>query len=49
MELPDLFTRYRSELDEYLRSSVPQDSPALLYRMMHYHLGWEDEKGRPLT
>ncbi len=49
MELPDLFSRYRTELDEYLRSAVSQGSPALLYRMMRYHLGWDDEQGRPLT
>jgi geranylgeranyl diphosphate synthase type I len=49
VELPDLFSRYRTELDEYLRSAVPQSSPALLYRMMRYHLGWDDEQGRPLT
>jgi len=49
VELPDLFARYRTELNEYLRSAVPQGSPALLYRMMHYHLGWEDEQGRPLA
>jgi len=49
VELPDLFSRYRTELDEYLRSAVSQGSPALLYRMMRYHLGWDDEQGRPLT
>ncbi len=49
MELPDLFARYRTELNEYLHSAVPEGSPALLYRMMHYHLGWEDEQGRPLA
>jgi geranylgeranyl diphosphate synthase type I len=49
VELPNLFTRYRTELDEYLRSAVPQGSPALLYRMMRYHLGWEDEQGRLLA
>lgn len=48
MELPSLFSRYRTELDEYLRSAVPQDSPALLYRMMRYHLSWEDEQGHLL-
>jgi geranylgeranyl diphosphate synthase type I len=49
VELPSLFSRYRTELDEYLRSAVPQGSPALLYRMMHYHLGWENQQGRALT
>jgi geranylgeranyl diphosphate synthase type I len=49
VELPNVFTRYRSELGEYLRSVLPQGSPPLLYRMMRYHLGWEDEQGRPLA
>jgi geranylgeranyl diphosphate synthase type I len=49
VELPGLFARYRIELGEYLRSAVPESSPALLHRMMRYHLGWEDEQGRPLA
>lgn len=49
MELPNLFARYRIELEEYLRSALPERSPTLLYGMMRYHLGWEDEQGRPLA
>ncbi len=49
MGLPSLFARYRIELEEYLRSAVPQGSPPLLYGMMRYHLGWQDEQGRPLA
>jgi geranylgeranyl diphosphate synthase type I len=49
VDLPDLFARYRTELNEYLRTTLPKSSPALLCRMMHYHLGWEDEQGRPLA
>ena len=49
MELPSLFARYRVDLKEYLRSAIPEGSPALLYGMMRYHLGWEDEHGRPLA
>jgi len=49
LALPSLFARYRSELGGYLRSALPEGSPALLYRMMRYHLGWEDEQGRPLA
>jgi geranylgeranyl diphosphate synthase type I len=49
VELPSVFARYRVELEEYLRSALPEGSPALLYRMMRYHLGWEDEQGRPLA
>jgi geranylgeranyl diphosphate synthase type I len=47
--LPSLFARYRVELDEYLRSALPESSPALLHSMMRYHLGWEDEQGHPLA
>jgi geranylgeranyl diphosphate synthase type I len=47
VELPNLFARYRIELEEYLRSALPERSPVLLYSMMRYHLGWEDEQGRP--
>ncbi|MGQ9572915.1 MAG: polyprenyl synthetase family protein [Dehalococcoidia bacterium] len=49
MELPSLFSRYRIGLGEYLRSALPQSGPWLLRRMMRYHLGWEDEQGRPLA
>jgi geranylgeranyl diphosphate synthase type I len=49
VELPSVFARYRIELREYLQSALPEGSPALLYRMMRYHLGWEDEQGRPLA
>jgi geranylgeranyl diphosphate synthase type I len=49
VELPGLFARYRIELGEYLQSAVGESSPALLYRMMRYHLGWEDGQGRPLA
>jgi geranylgeranyl diphosphate synthase type I len=49
VELPDLFARYRTELEDYLRTAMPEGSPALLYSMMRYHLGWQDEQGRPLA
>jgi len=49
VELPSIFARYRSELEKYLRSALPESSPALLYRMMRYHLGWEDKQGHPLA
>jgi geranylgeranyl diphosphate synthase type I len=49
VELPSLFARYRVELDEYLRSALPESSPTLLYGMMRYHLGWEDGHGRSLA
>jgi geranylgeranyl diphosphate synthase type I len=39
--------RYRREVDRYLRSFVSCQEPPLLYRMVRYHLGWEDANGRP--
>jgi len=45
---PSLLGRYRAELEEALRAAIPAGSPALLYSMMRYHLGWEDEQGRLL-
>ncbi|HLC28779.1 MAG TPA: polyprenyl synthetase family protein [Dehalococcoidia bacterium] len=39
--------RYRREVDEYLRSLVPDRAPQPLYQMVRYHLGWEDAEGRP--
>jgi geranylgeranyl diphosphate synthase type I len=47
VQTPSLLTRYRSDLDAFLRSVIGRTGPPLLYRMMRYHLGWEDEQGRP--
>ncbi|MGQ9571576.1 MAG: polyprenyl synthetase family protein [Dehalococcoidia bacterium] len=49
MVFPVLLRRYRREFQSFLRSTVGEGSPPLLYRMMRYHLGWEDEQGRPLA
>jgi geranylgeranyl diphosphate synthase type I len=49
VDLPSLLLRYRDDLHSFLRSALGEGSPPLLYRMMRYHLGWEDEQGRPLT
>lgn len=49
MPVPSLLGRYRAELEEALRAAIPVGSPALLYSMMRYHLGWEDEQGRLLA
>ena len=48
MALPAAFGRYRAALDAALREVVGEGSPPLLYRMMRYHLGWEDAAGQPL-
>ncbi|MDP6416110.1 MAG: polyprenyl synthetase family protein, partial [Gammaproteobacteria bacterium] len=45
-KLPQVFEKYRTEIDAELRSLLAQhQSP--LYDMMRYHLGWIDEKGHP--
>ncbi|MEK7280747.1 MAG: polyprenyl synthetase family protein, partial [Chloroflexota bacterium] len=46
MELPQVFLRYRQEIDSELKASLPQNHLPL-YRMLRYHLGWEDEAGNP--
>lgn len=45
MQAPGL-ARYRRELDDYLRSLLAGEDPPVLYRMIRYHLGWEDSEGR---
>jgi len=44
---PAALTRHRRELDDHLRSLVDRPEPSDLYRMLRYHLGWEDAEGRP--
>jgi len=44
---PSILARYHADLDAYLRDILTEGSPPLLYRMMRYHLGWEDARGRP--
>jgi len=46
IKLPQVFEKYRTEIDAELRSVLAEhQSP--LYDMMRYHLGWIDEKGNP--
>lgn len=47
MQPPAALTRYRRALDDHLRSLVDRPEPNDLYRMLRYHLGWEDAEGRP--
>jgi len=44
---PSILSRYQADLDAYLRDTLTEGRPPLLYRMMRYHLGWEDAQGRP--
>jgi geranylgeranyl diphosphate synthase type I len=47
--LPGAFARFRGAIEETLRSALAGQHPDTLYRMLRYHLGWEDERGRPLA
>ena len=47
MEPPSILARYHADLDAFLRDTLAEGRPPLLYRMMRYHLGWEDAQGRP--
>ena len=53
MDLPAAFGRYRGALDGKLRSLLSSGLPAgghpeELHRMLRYHMGWEDDAGRPV-
>lgn len=46
MKLPDVFERYRQDIDAELKSVLfERNSP--LYDLMKYHFGWIDENGQP--
>ncbi|MEA1958981.1 MAG: polyprenyl synthetase family protein [Chloroflexota bacterium] len=45
MELPEVFNRYRAEVEKELASNINGGDLAL-YDMMRYHMGWIDEEGR---
>jgi len=49
VELPGAFARFRGAIQETLRGALAGRLPETLYRMLRYHLGWEDERGRPLN
>jgi geranylgeranyl diphosphate synthase type I len=46
MNVPSVFSRYRDALDAEMRAIVGSDG-ALLYRMVRYHLGWEEADCSP--
>ena len=48
MNLPSLLTRYREDIDSALRTTLA-DRHLPLYAMLRYHLGWQDERGRPVA
>jgi geranylgeranyl diphosphate synthase type I len=47
VEPPSILARYHADLDAFLRKILTEGRPPLLYRMMRYHLGWEDAQGLP--
>jgi geranylgeranyl diphosphate synthase type I len=47
MQVPPPLARYRRDVDAFLKSFLQRDSLAQLTRMTRYHMGWEDEHGRP--
>lgn len=47
MQVPAPLARYRRDVDAFLKSFLDRDSCGRLTRMTRYHMGWEDEDGRP--
>ncbi|HET9477683.1 MAG TPA: polyprenyl synthetase family protein [Dehalococcoidia bacterium] len=47
MQVPEALARYRRDVDAFLKSFLQRDSLVQLTRMTRYHMGWEDEQGRP--
>ncbi|MFN8556447.1 MAG: hypothetical protein U0531_03545 [Dehalococcoidia bacterium] len=45
-DIPAVFGRYRAVLDAEMRAIVGGDA-SLMYRIVRYHLGWEEADGRP--
>ncbi|MCE5330137.1 polyprenyl synthetase family protein [bacterium] len=45
-ELPEIFSRFRQEIDSEMRSIISENSLPL-YDMLRYHMGWIDENGNP--
>jgi len=44
--LPEVFNRYKDEIDLEMRSIITNNTLPL-YEMLRYHMGWIDEKGNP--
>ncbi|TMB98261.1 MAG: polyprenyl synthetase family protein, partial [Chloroflexi bacterium] len=47
MDLPAPLLRHRPEIESCLRSFLDRPATPELYRMLRYHLGWEDADGQP--
>jgi len=46
-ELPAMFARYKSWVEQGLIRAVPQAEADSLYILLQYHLGWVDQMGDP--
>ena len=46
-ELPAMFARYKSWVEQGLIHAVPQADANSLYVLLQYHLGWVDQTGDP--
>jgi geranylgeranyl diphosphate synthase type I len=44
---PDVLNRYRGRVEAEMRAAL-MDRALPIYGMMRYHLGWEDEEGKPV-
>ncbi len=47
MGAPQGLTRHHEAVAAYLRPLLLREGPPLLYRMLRYHMGWEEPDGRP--
>ena len=47
MDVPVPLARYRRDVDAFLRLFLNREGCSQLYRMARYHMGWEDQDGRP--
>ena len=45
-KLPEMFSRYKSSVEQELYKWVPGDEISQAYRLLRYHLGWVDRQGR---
>jgi len=47
LQAPAAISSRRPELEQYLRQVISRTEPPALYKMLRYHLGWEDVRGHP--
>ena len=47
MQPPAALARYGRQIEDELQSLLDRADPPELYRMLRYHLGWEDAQGQP--